>query len=70
MRHDGRGAARAALAIFLATELSGGYGLFVPLMLTSAIAFTTSRALMRHSIYARELAERGELLTHDKDRRC
>lgn len=54
-------------AIFLATELSGGYGLFVPLMLTSAIAFTTSRAFMRHSIYTRELAERGELLTHDKD---
>ena len=54
-------------AIFLATELSGGYGLFVPLMLTSAIAFSTSRALMRHSIYTRELAERGELLTHDKD---
>ena len=54
-------------AIFLATELSGGYGLFVPLMLTSAISFTTSRALKRHSIYTRELAERGELLTHDKD---
>ena len=55
-------------AIFLATELSGGYGLFVPLMLTSAISFSTSRALVRHSIYTRELAERGELLTHDKDR--
>ena len=54
-------------AIFLATELSGGYGMFVPLMLTSAIAFSTSRALMRHNIYTRELAERGELLTHDKD---
>ena len=54
-------------AIFLATELSGGYGLFVPLMLTSAISFSTSRALMRHNIYTRELAERGELLTHDKD---
>jgi CIC family chloride channel protein len=54
-------------AIFLATELSGGYGLFVPLMLTSAIAFSTSRALMRHNIYTRDLAERGELLTHDKD---
>ncbi len=54
-------------AIFLATELSGGYGLFVPLMLTSAIAFSTSRALMRHNIYTRELVERGELLTHDKD---
>ena len=35
----------------MATELSGGYGLFVPLMLTSAISFTTSRALKRHSIY-------------------
>ena len=55
-------------AIFLATELSGGYGLFVPLMLTSAVSFSTSRALMLHSIYNRELAERGELLTHDKDR--
>ena len=55
-------------AIFLATELSGGYGLFVPLMLTSAVSFSTSRALMRHSIYNRQLAERGELLTHDKDR--
>ena len=54
-------------AIFLATELSGGYGLFVPLMLTSAISFSTSRALMHHNIYTRELAERGELLTHDKD---
>ena len=54
-------------AIFLATELSGGYGLFVPLMLTSAISFSTSRAIRRHSIYNRELAERGELLTHDKD---
>ena len=37
-------------------------------MLTSAISFTTSRALKRHSIYTRELAERGELLTHDKDK--
>ena len=46
-------------AIFLATELSGGYGLFVPLMLTSAVSFSTSRALMRHSIYNRQLAERG-----------
>jgi CIC family chloride channel protein len=54
-------------AIFLATELSGGYGLFVPVMLTSAAAFVVAKRGMPHSIYTRELAERGELLTHDKD---
>lgn len=54
-------------AIFLATELSGGYGLFVPVMLTSAVAFLVAKKGMPHSIYTRELAERGELLTHDKD---
>ena len=54
-------------AIFLATELSGGYSLFVPVMLTSAVAFLVAKKGMPHSIYTRELAERGELLTHDKD---
>lgn len=54
-------------AIFLATELSGGYALFVPVMLTAAAAFVVAKRGMPHSIYTRELAERGELLTHDKD---
>jgi len=54
-------------AIFLASEISGGYELFVPLMLSSALSYTVARYLMKYSIYTIELAERGELLTHDKD---
>ena len=54
-------------AILLAAEVSGGYALFVPVMLTSGISFQLSKWWMRNSVYTRELAERGELLTHDKD---
>ncbi|MGY8918041.1 MAG: chloride channel protein, partial [Flavobacteriales bacterium] len=55
-------------AIFLASEISGGYELFVPLMLSSALSYSLSKFLVKNSIYTRELAERGELLTHDKDK--
>ena len=55
-------------AIFLATEISGGYGLFVPLMLSSALSYVIAKKLAKYSIYTKELAARGELLTHDKDR--
>lgn len=55
-------------AILLAAEVSGGYALFVPVMLTAGISFQLSKWWMRHSVYTRELAERGQLLTHDKDR--
>ncbi len=54
-------------AILLAAEVSGGYALFVPVMLTAAISFQIAKWWVRHSIYTQELAERGELLTHDKD---
>jgi len=54
-------------AILLTAEVSGGYALFVPVMLTSAISFRISKRWMKHTVYTRELAERGELLTHDKD---
>lgn len=54
-------------AIFLASEISGGYGLFIPLMLSSALSYVIARSLMKYSIYTKELAARGELLTHDKD---
>ena len=56
-------------AILLAAEVSGGYALFVPVMLTSGISFQLSKWWMRNSVYTRELAERGELLTHDKTSR-
>ena len=55
-------------AIFLASEISGGYELFVPLMLSAALSYLVSKFLLKNSIYTRELAERGELLTHDKDK--
>ncbi len=55
-------------SIFLATEISGGYGLFVPLMLSSVLSYVVARKLAKYSIYTKELAARGELLTHDKDR--
>jgi CIC family chloride channel protein len=54
-------------AILLTAEVSGGYALFVPVMLTSAISFRLSKRWMKYTVYTRELAERGELLTHDKD---
>ncbi len=54
-------------AIFLIAEISGGYELFIPLMLTSAISFLITKNTLDHTIYTKELAERGELLTHNKD---
>lgn len=53
--------------VFLIAELSGGYGLFLPLMLVSITAFGTIRIFMPHSIYSLRLAEQGKLLTHHKD---
>ncbi|MGF1566136.1 MAG: chloride channel protein [Flavobacteriales bacterium] len=54
-------------SIFMIAEISGGYQLFVPLMFTSGIAYYTSRIFNKHTIYTAELAERGELITHNKD---
>lgn len=55
-------------AIFLIAEITGGYALLIPLIITSTIAYITSRTFERHSIYHIQLAERGELITHDKDK--
>ena len=54
-------------AIFLIAEITGGYVLFLPLMITVAISYMITKHYMPHTIYTRELAERGDLLTHDKD---
>ncbi len=54
-------------AIFLIAELSNGYGLFIPLMIVSCIAFAVGRWLDPDSIYTKQLRQKGELLTHDKD---
>ena len=54
-------------AIFLIAEISGGYELLVPLILTSAIAYGITRIFERYSIYTKRIAASGELLTHDSD---
>jgi CIC family chloride channel protein len=55
-------------AIFLIAEITGGYDLFVPLMLVSAISYAITKYFVSNSIYTVELAERGELITHNKDK--
>lgn len=54
-------------AIFLIAEITGGYELFVPLMITAAISYLITKKTIDYTIYTRELAESGALLTHDKD---
>lgn len=55
-------------AIFLIAEITGGYGLFIPLIMTSTIAYITVIYFEPHSIYTERLARRGELITHHKDK--
>jgi len=55
-------------AIFLIAEITGGYDLFVPLMIVASISFLISKRYVPHNIYASELAKKGELITHDKDK--
>lgn len=54
-------------AIFLIAEMTGGYELFLPLILTSTISFGTMRMFEQYSIYTKRIAASGELLTHDSD---
>ena len=55
-------------AIFLIAEITDGYELFAPLMVTSSISYLTIMFYEPHSIYTKRLAKRGELLTHHKDK--
>jgi CIC family chloride channel protein len=55
-------------AIFLIAEITGGYDLLIPLIITSTVAYITTRSFEKHSIYHVQLAKRGELITHDKDK--
>ncbi len=54
-------------AIFFAAEITNGYHLMLPLMLTTSIAYSTIKIFDSHSIFNRQLAERGHLITHHKD---
>jgi chloride channel protein, CIC family len=55
-------------AIFLIAEITGGYNLLIPLIITSTAAFITTRSFEKHSIYHVQLAKSGDLITHDKDK--
>lgn len=54
--------------IFLIAELTGGYALFMPLMIVATGSYLTIKSFEPHSIYAMRLAQRGELLTHHTDK--
>jgi CIC family chloride channel protein len=54
-------------AVFLIAEITGGYALFIPLIITTAISYITIMYFEPHSIYTERLARRGELITHHKD---
>jgi chloride channel protein, CIC family len=54
-------------AIFLIAEITGGYVLFVPLMLVSAIAYFIGKYFEPYSVYTKELAKKGKWSNHDKD---
>ena len=53
--------------IFLIAELTGGYAMFMPLMIVSVCAYLTIIIFEPHSIYGSRLARQGKLLTHHTD---
>ena len=55
-------------SIFLIAEITGGYELFIPLMITSTISYATLKIFVKNSVYTYQLAQRGQLITHDKDK--
>lgn len=56
------------MGIFLTAELTGGYDLFLPLLIVAGLSYLTIKVFEPYSIYAMRLAQRGELLTHHKDK--
>lgn len=56
------------LGIFLIAEITGGYQLLAPLIISSTVAYVTATRFEPHSIYTKRLAELGELVTHHKDK--
>ncbi len=56
------------MAIFLTAEMTGGYDLFLPLLIVSALAYLTIQFFTPYSIYTMRLAKRGDLMTHQKDK--
>jgi CIC family chloride channel protein len=54
--------------IFLIAELTGGYNLFMTLMIVSTVSYLTIILFEPHSLYTMRLAQKGELMTHNKDK--
>ncbi|WP_314306635.1 chloride channel protein [Capnocytophaga gingivalis] len=54
-------------AIFLIAEVTGGYSLFVPAMVTAVVSFSIAKYFNKYSIYTMELGRKGELVNQDKD---
>ena len=54
-------------AIFLIADMTGGYELLIPLIMTATISYAVTRAVEPYSIYTKRIAKKGELLTHDSD---
>jgi CIC family chloride channel protein len=55
-------------SIFLIAEVTGGYSLFVPLIITATASYLTKSYFDPHSLYTAKLAEEGSLITHHKDK--
>lgn len=55
-------------SIFLIADITGGYDLLVPLMISTTISYLVVRSVNKYSIYARPLAKKGDLMTHNKDK--
>ena len=55
------------MGVFLIAEITGVYALMVPLLITATVTYICVQPFEKHSIYARKLADRGDLLTHNKD---
>ena len=55
-------------AIFLIAEITGGYALFVPLMIVSSLSYMITRYFEPYSVYTKKLAVKGDMIIHDKDK--
>ncbi len=55
-------------AIFMIAEISGGYKLFLPIMIVSTLSYLFTKSITPFSIYTLSLAKRGDLITHNKDK--
>lgn len=56
------------MAIFLTAEMTGGYDLFLPLLIVSSLSYGTARIFQPYSLYTTRLAKQGNLMTHQKDK--